>query len=218
MSNSLSLSAVIAVIVVIVSGYVISYSVGIDTVADIVFTGMLDSVYATHGVLSLIPTDSIDDTYVGLDLDGAASVTIFESDGNTYAAVTSYGDDSVQILDIADPYDITAAGSITDTDDLVLDGANSIAIFNSRGDTYAAVSSESDSGVQMLDITDPYDITAADNIVDNDDLVLGLSADITIFESDGNTYAAVSIIPRSRRPDTGYHRPLPHHLCRQYHR
>ena len=191
MSNSLLSSAVIAVIIVIVSGYVISYSVGIDTVADIVFTGMLDSVYATHGVLSLIPTDSIDDTYVGLDLDGAASVIIFESDGNTYAAVTSYADDSVQILDITDPYDITAAGSITDTDDLVLDGANRIAIFNSHDNTYAAVSSESDSGVQILDITDPYDITAAGNIVDNDDLVLRLSADIAIFESDDNTYAAV---------------------------
>ena len=52
MSNSLLSSAVIAVIVVIVSGYVVSYSVDIDTVADIIFAGMLNAVYATHGVLS----------------------------------------------------------------------------------------------------------------------------------------------------------------------
>ena len=192
MSNSLSSSAVIAVIVVIVSGYVISYSVGIDTVADILFTGMLDSVYATHGVLSLIPTDSIDDTYVGLELYQVTDIATFKSGGNTYAVVVSDVGNSVQILDITYPYDITAAGSITDTDDLVLDGANRIAIFNSSGNTYAAVvASEGDSGVQILDITDPYDITAAGNIVDSDDLVLLFSTDITIFESGGNTYAAV---------------------------
>ena len=191
MSNSLSLSAVIAVIIVIVSGYVISYSVGIDTVADILFTGMLDFVYATHGVLSLIPTDSIDDTYVGLELYQVTDIATFKSGGNTYAVVVSDVGNSVQILDITYPYDITAAGSITDTDDLVLDGANRIAIFNSSGNTYAAVASEGDDGVQILDITDPYDITAAGNIVDSDDLVLLFSTDITIFESGGNTYAAV---------------------------
>ena len=191
MSNSLLSSAVIAVIIVIVSGYVISYSVGMDTVADILFTGILDAVYATHGVLSLTPTDSIDDTYVGLDLAEASDIAIFNSSGHTYAVVGALVDDSVQILDITNPYRITAAGSITDNDDLVLARPTGIAIFNSRGNTYAAVASENDHGVQILDITDPYDITAADNIVDNDDLVLFFSADITTFESGGNTYAAV---------------------------
>ena len=46
MSNSLLSSVVIAVIVVIVSGYVVSYSVDMDTVADILFTGMFGTVYA----------------------------------------------------------------------------------------------------------------------------------------------------------------------------
>ena len=46
----------------------------------------------------------------------------FESGGHTYAAVVGLGDHGVQILNITNPYDITAASSITDTDSLLLNG------------------------------------------------------------------------------------------------
>ena len=88
-----------------------------------------------------------------LELDGAEGITVFESGGRTYAAVASVVDDGVQMLDITDPSDITAVGSITDDAALELLGASGIATFTSGGDTYAAVTAHFDSGVQILRLT-----------------------------------------------------------------
>ena len=134
---------------------------------------------------------SITDTGT-LKLLGARAIATFESGGSTYAAVAAEPDDGVQILNITDPSDITAAGSIADTDDLKLAGAYGITVFKSGGSTYAAVASSGDNGVQILDVTDPSDITAAGSIADTDDLKLAGASGITVFESGGSTYAAVA--------------------------
>ena len=120
------------------------------------------------------------------------SITTFESGNHTYAAVTSYFDDAVQILDVADPYRITAAGSITDSDSLVLNGTRGITTFESGGRTYAAVAAHDDNGVQILDVTNPPSITAAGSITDGGSLELRGARGITTFESGGRTYAAVT--------------------------
>ena len=134
---------------------------------------------------------SITDTGT-LKLLGARAIATFESGGSTYAAVAAEPDDGVQILDVTDPFNVTAAGSIADTDDLKLAGAYGITIFKSGGSTYAAVASSGDNGVQILDVTDPSDITAAGGIGDTDDLKLAGASGITVFESGGSTYAAVA--------------------------
>ena len=74
-----------------------------------------------------------------LELFGASDIATFESGGRTYAAVTAYYDDGVQILDITNPSRITAAGNITDDDSLYLISPDDIATFESGGRTYAAV-------------------------------------------------------------------------------
>ena len=127
-----------------------------------------------------------------LELDGAAGITTFESGGSTYAAVAAYFDDGVQILDITDPSNVTAAGSISDTDTLVLGGAEGIAVFESGDSTYAAVAAYFDDGVQILDITDPSNVTAAGSIADTTTLELNGAQGIAVFESGGSTYAAVA--------------------------
>ena len=152
------------------------------------------------GVQILDVTDPSDITAAGGIADtatlelllGASGITTFESGGSTYAAVASFNDDGVQILDVTDPSDITAAGSITDTATLELDGARAIATFESGGSTYAAVASLNDDGVQILDVTDPSAITAAGSIGDTATLKLDGAYDITVFESGGSTYAAVA--------------------------
>ena len=93
----------------------------------------------------------------GIMLDGADQITIFESDSHTYAAVTAYWDDAVQILDVTDPYDITAAGSIAGGITTILDNLNAITIFESGSHTYAAVSSFN--GVQIMRIDTTPDTT-----------------------------------------------------------
>ena len=130
-----------------------------------------------------------------LKLDGARGIAIFNSTGGTYAAVTGYVDDGVQILDVSDPSSITAAGSIADGDGaLRLQAPRGIAIFESGGSTYAAVSSFIDNGVQILDVSDPYSVTAAGRIGDNNARVLGGAWDIATFTSGGSTYAAVAAL------------------------
>ena len=163
-----------------------------DTFADMLFTGVLDAAYAVHAVLSLTAVGNITDT-PSLELDGAYGITTFESGSNIYAAVASYTDDGVQILNITNPSNITAAGSI-DGVGLVLDGAWSITTFVSDTRTYAAVTAFDGGGVQILDVTNPPSITAAGSITysDNTDLVLRGAAGITTFESDDRIYAAVT--------------------------
>ena len=129
-----------------------------------------------------------------LELNGASGIAVFESGDSTYAAVASRFDDGVQILNITDPSAITAAGSITNIPALVLNGAHGITIFESGDSTYAAVTLHDDNGVQILNITDPFAITAAGNITDADAdaLVLDRAWGIAVFESGGSTYATVT--------------------------
>ena len=172
-----------------------------DTFADMLFTGVLDVAYAVHAVLGLTAVDNITyDDDNSLVLDGASDITTFVSGGHTYAAVAAFVDSGVQILNITNPANITAAGNIADigefTPDLELRGARGITTFVSGGHTYAAVAADRSDGVQILNITDPLRITAAGNTADigtnTDSLVLNGARGITTFVSGGHTYAAVA--------------------------
>ena len=145
----------------------------------------------TVNAFILTAAGSITDT-TNLELDGARGIAIYESGGSRYAAVTGFSDDGVQILDITDPDDITAAGSITDTTSLELDGARDIAIYESGGSRYAVVTASADNGVQILDITDPANIIAADSVTYNDGLKIVSAWSVAVFESGGSRYAAVT--------------------------
>ena len=164
---------------------------------------------ADHGVQILNITDpymitaagNITDTSgsTGLELNGAYGITTFVSGNYTYAAVAAFLDDGVQILNITDPYMITAAGSIRDTSGstgLALDNARRITTFESGGHIYAAVASFNDNGIQILDVTDPPNIVPAGSITDDgtntDILELNGAQGITTFESGGHIYAAVA--------------------------
>ena len=61
---------------------------------------------------------------------------------------------------------LTPTVSITDNNSLVLGNAAESTTFESGGRTYLAVTSYADSGVQILDITDPSGITTAGSITD----------------------------------------------------
>ena len=140
---------------------------------------------------NIIATDSITDTG-SLELDGVYGITTFKSGGHTYAAVAAFFDDGVQILNVTDPSNIIATDSITDGGSLELDGASDITTFKSGGHTYAAVTAYDDDGVQILDVTDPSNIIAADSITDTPSLELDGAYGITTFKSGGHTYAAVT--------------------------
>ena len=131
------------------------------------------------------------------ELNGANGIATFTSGGTAYAAVAAYDDAGVQIINLSDPLIPAPAGKIADTDSLALNGAHGIATFESGGTTYAAVTSQIDSGVQILRLTGSNGTILANpspagKITDNDSRVLTVPQHIAIFESGGTTYAAVT--------------------------
>ena len=119
---------------------------------------------------------------------GVMGIVTFESDGRAYAAVTS--DRRMQVLDLADPHNITLAGRIDDLASRYVAGGIKAATFESDGRAHLAV--VSGEGVQVLDLTDPYDIVLADSI--SHDFGIGVIGEpgIATFESNGRAYAIVS--------------------------
>ena len=178
-------------------GLLLFLTVGIDTftLGDYTYAAVTSRI--DHGVQILDITDPYNPVAAGntrniynLLLTSAVGIDIFTLGDHTYAAVTSVI--GVQILDITDPYNLVAAGNIGDTDDLLLNSAREIDTFTLGDHTYAAVTSRLDHGVQILDITDPYNPVAAGNIGDTDDLLLNSAREIDIFTLGDYTYAAVT--------------------------
>ena len=140
------------------------------------------------------------------ELDGAWSITTVVIGSNTYALVTSYADDGVQIIDITTPGSPTATASFDDggsdgsggTFD-ELDYAYGITTVVIGSNTYALVVSPDDDGVQIIDITTPGSPTATASFDDGDSDGSGGTFDeldrargITTVVIGSNTYALVA--------------------------
>ena len=107
---------------------------------------------------SPVATASITDDSGGFGvLGGARSVTTTQIGGNHYALVAADFDSGVQIIDISTPASPVATANITDGsggfDELL--GARSVTTTRIGSSHYALVASSSDSGVQIIDITNP---------------------------------------------------------------
>ena len=142
-------------------------------------------------------------------LNNARGITTFQTGGHTYAAIASLDDNGVQILDVTDPDNIRAAGHVTDGADYPeLFGAHAITPFQAGGHTYAAVASFRDDGVQILNVTDPPNITAADHVTqDTDYPELDGAIAITHLPDRRAHLRGSRVTTRQRRPDTQRHRP-----------
>ena len=140
-------------------------------------------------------------------LGGAISITTTTIGGSTYALVASSNDDGVQIINITDPYNPTNASSITNgTRYPTLGGANSITTTTIGGSTYALVAAYHDAGIQIINITDPYNPTNASSITDGTRYpTLNGSASITTTTIGGSTYAL-----DPRRPNINITAPMAH--------
>ena len=81
----------------------------------------------------------------------------YEMDGSTYAVVTAYADNGVQIIDITDPAAPVPVSAVYDEKDGfgVLSGPEGLDVFGVGDRVYAIVAANIDDGVQIIDITDP---------------------------------------------------------------
>ena len=132
-------------------------------------------------------------------LEDARGVDTFVIGSSTYAIVASYGDNGVQLIDVSDPTAIVALDAETDSVTFPeLGGAMDVDTFTIGSSTYAIVASFSDSGVQLIDISNPAVIVARDSHDDGDTPVstkckeLQAANGVDTFTIDSGTYAIVA--------------------------
>ena len=102
------------------------------------------------------------------ELDGAFSITTHTVGSSHYALVAAYNDDGVQIIDITTPASPSPVVAITDGEDYPeLIDAISITTHSVGSSHYALVSSYGDSGVQIIDITNPDSPSPVADITDS---------------------------------------------------
>jgi len=173
--------------------------------------GLTGVAFATHLVITAEDTasDGEDDGFGGTftTLKGAYGVTTFTVDDILYAIVASSFDDGVQIINLSDPENITAEDTASDGEDDGFGGtftelkeATNVATFtNSTGFPFAIVASYTDSGVQIIDLSDPSNIKAKDAASDGESdgasgtfTTLGGALDVATFTVSGDPYAIVT--------------------------
>ena len=135
------------------------------------------------------------------ELEGAIYITTTTTiNSSTYALVAGQRDHGIQIIDITDPYVPFAVSSLSHgpTYSKLVD-ASSIATTTMDSSTYAFVTSPYNhvfeaSGVQIIDITNPYAPTPVSTIVDNAGGYTELDGAnfITTITIDSSTYALVT--------------------------
>ena len=141
------------------------------------------------------------------NLDGARGVDVFTIGSSTYAIVTSFNYDGVQIIDISDPTNIvakdtvrdTATGRVTEFDEL--NGATDVETFTIGSSTYAIVASQDDDGVQIIDISDVDNLVAKGSMDDTDSLELDGARGIDVFTIDSSTSTTTYAIVASYADD-----------------
>ena len=122
---------------------------------------------------------------------GATGVTHYQQGDKHYALVSSPNDDSIQVVDITDPENPVARDSLTDTTALELDIAEESAVYSVNGRLYAVVVGRGDNGIQIIDITDPTDITAVSKAENSSALLLHTPRGVVVHTIDGLHYAVV---------------------------
>ena len=125
------------------------------------------------------------------ELDGARGIEVFEMSSRTYAIVTGFVDDGVQIIDVTNPRQPVAAGRIGSADLRGFDGPSGVAVFEAGGDLHAIVTVSNSNGVQIINIADPLNPAPAGRVQDNRHLELSGALGVDTFETGGGTYAVV---------------------------
>ena len=133
-------------------------------------------------------------------LESPGHVDVFTIGSSTYAIVTAFNDQGVQIIDVSNPTDIVAKDTLVDTNLLELIGAHGVDTFTIGSSTYAIVTGYLDDGVQIIDVSDPANIVALDAETDgvNGFTALDGAHDADVFTIGLSTYAIVVSLQSGR--------------------
>ena len=117
-----------------------------------------------------VPVSKIDDDSTPVD-GNTRNVHTTAIGSNTYAIVTGGYGYGIRIIDITDPEMPVPVSKIDDDSTLLLDGAKGVHTVTIGSNTYTVVTSFSDNGIQIIDITDPEMPVPVSSVVD--DLIFG---------------------------------------------
>ena len=138
------------------------------------------------------PVSSLTDDET-LVLSGAKDVHTTTIGSNTYAVVVSnYLDSGMQIINITNPETPIPVSSVIDDETLVLSGAAAVHTTTIGSNTYAVVVSDLDSGMQIINITNPETPIPVSSLVNDRMLVLYSAESVHTTTIDSNTYALVA--------------------------
>ena len=141
-----------------------------------------------------IATSTISHNSNNFELSGANYITTATIGSSTYALVENGG--GVQIIDITTPSVPIAASFISDNTNNIttLADPRTIATATIGSSTYALVASQTEDGIQIINITDPYDPIAASSITDSSSSYTYLDGAIYVTTEiiNSRTYALVA--------------------------
>jgi len=169
--------------------------IGFAIFATNVLIGSVTPAFAI--VTNITATDAETDNNNGFTrLNTPDYVTTFTVSGIPYAIVSTTSGEGIQIINLSNPTDITAADAETDDNNgfTVLDNTNGAATFTVSDTLYAIVTDGDDDGVQIINLSDPTNITAADAETDNNNgfTVLDNARDVATFTVSDIPYAIVT--------------------------
>lgn len=115
------------------------------------------------------PVEAFFDDEVIYDMDGPGDVETYTVSGRTYALIAAKWDGAVHIINVTNPEMPRHVSSVEDNTDgiVALDGAGDVELIPVGNRMYMAVSGIVDSGIQIIDITDPADPVPVDSAYDN---------------------------------------------------
>ena len=122
--------------------------------------------------------------------DGTSRIIATEIKGKHYALVTSFDGNSMQVIDVTDPARPKAAGLAVHGEDgfTELEHSLGIATAEIEGRHYALVTASDGDGLQIIDITNPYSLSAVSALGAPLDYPTG----VDVMQIDGHHYALVS--------------------------
>ena len=144
-----------------------------------------------------MPVASMTDDFDGYEtLRGASGLDIVSISGHTYAAVASYNEDAVQIIDMVNPYlPLPVSTFYNDTDDDVkMDGATDVEIITDDEEVYVLVTAYNDDAIQVINITSPTIPTKIRSLADGEGRFNALAGatDIDVVDIGSTTYGLVT--------------------------
>ena len=140
---------------------------------------------------------SVHDGEDGFDrLNGARSITTVHIGDHYYALVAAQDDHSIEIINITDPANPTAASSVVNNQDgfRVLHQARSVTTIEIDSSHYALVAAYNERGVEIIDITDPYNPAPVSRVQDGEDgfEILEKAISVTTVHIGDHYYALVA--------------------------